>query len=292
MKLAPICRLLISALADRAAVSFLSARLTIKLGSRLNRRSVSELSFDQGVTPMMQRVRRIGFGLFTTLAVAGFAGQAPAADSFELSSIKAVKPTLLATADAVKKGDVAKAKEAFDDYDSAWNGIEVYINTRSKPMYDKIELDLQDRITKALNAPQPDLPKIGADLQEMIGKYDEAIALVSSAAPLNPLYDDIARLRMERSHLREVTPALKAGNIAKARKSYEAFDSGWDPIEDIIKARSQDAYVAIEKGMIQIEQELMPEKPDVQQVISLVAAVSTQYNNALALVVKEARGQK
>jgi hypothetical protein len=228
-----------------------------------------------------------------TAAVVGFAQPAPAADErFEVSSIKAVKPILLGTADAVKKGDIAKAKEAFEDYDSAWNGIEVYINTRSKPMYDKIELDLQDKITKGLNAPAPDLPKISADLQEMIGKYDEAIALVTNAAPLNPLYDDIARLRIERSHLREVTPALKAGNIAKARKSYAAFDSGWDPIEDLIKARSQDAYVAIEKGMIQIEQALMPEKPDVAQVTSLVAAVTTQYNAALALVVKEARDQK
>src|SRR5258708_7453810 len=210
---------------------------------------------------MMQRARRIGLGLFTTLAIAGFAGQAPAADSFEVAGIKAVKPTLLATADAVKRGDVAKAKEAFEDYDSAWNGIEVYINTRSKPMYDKIELDLQDRITKALNAPQPDLPKISADLQEMIGKYDEAIAMAASGAPLNPLYDDIARLRIERSHLREVAPALKAGNIAKARKSYEAFDNGWDPIQDLIKARSADAYVAIEKGIIQIHQAPLPAHP-------------------------------
>jgi hypothetical protein len=241
---------------------------------------------------MMQQARRIGFGLFTTLAIAGFASQAPAADSFEVSGIKAVKPTLLATADAVKKGDVAKAKEAFEAYDSAWNGIEVYINTRSKPMYDKIELDLQARITKALDAPSPDLPKISADLQEMIGKYDEAIAMAASGAPLSPLYDDVARLRIERSHLREVTPALKAGNIAKARKSYEAFDSGWDPIEDLIKARSEDAYVAIEKGMIQIEQALMADKPDVAQVTALITAVNTQYNAALALVVKEARGQK
>jgi hypothetical protein len=242
---------------------------------------------------MMQRARRIGFGLFTTLAIAGFAGQAPAADErFEVSSIKAVKPTLLATADAVKKGDIPKAKEAFENYDSAWNGIEVYINTRSKPMYDKIELDLQDRITKALNAPSPDLPKISADLQEMIGKYDEAIAMAASGAPLSPLYDDIARLRIVRSHLREVTPALKAGNIAKARKSYEEFDNNWDSIEDLIKARSEDAYVAIEKGMIQIEQGLMPEKPDVAQVTSLIAAVNTQYNAALAMIAKEARGQK
>src|SRR5258708_5678629 len=238
---------------------------------------------------MMEGAGRIGLGLFTRLAIAGFAGQAPAADSFEVAGIKAVKPALQATADAVKRGDVAKAKEAFEDYDSAWNGIEVYIDTRSKPMYDKIELDLQARINKELGLPMPDLAKLRADIQEMIGKYDEAITLVSAAAPLSPLFDDIARLRIERSHLREVNPALKAGNIAKARKSYEAFDANWDNIEDLIKARSADAYVAVEKGMIQIEQALMPEKPDAAQVTALVTAVNTAYNSALAMLVKEAK---
>ena len=239
---------------------------------------------------MMQRARRIGFGLFTTLAIVGFAGQAPAADErFEVSSIKAVRATLVDTAGALQQGNIAKAKEAFDNYDSAWNGIEVYIDTRSKPMYDKIELDLQARINKELGQPMPDLAKLRADIQEMIGKYDEAIALVSKAAPLSPLFDDIARLRIERAHLREVNPALKAGNIAKARKSYEAFDANWDNIEDLIKVRSADAYVAVEKGMIQIEQALMPEKPDAAQVTALVTAVNTAYNSALAILVKEAK---
>jgi tetratricopeptide (TPR) repeat protein len=239
---------------------------------------------------MMQRARRIGFGLFTILAIVGFAGQAPAADErFEVSSIKAVRLTLVETATALQQGNIPKAKEAFDNYDSAWNGIEVYIDTRSKPMYDKIELDLQARINKEMGQPMPDLAKLRADIQEMIGKYDEAIALVSSAAPLSPLFDDIARLRIERSHLREVNPALKAGNIAKARKSYEAFDANWDSIEDLIKVRSADAYVAVEKGMIQIEQALMPEKPDVAQVTALVTAVNTAYNSALAMLVKEAK---
>jgi tetratricopeptide (TPR) repeat protein len=242
---------------------------------------------------MMQRARRIGFGLFTTLAIVGFAGQAPAADErLEVSSIKAVRSTLVDTATALQQGNIAKAKEAFEAYDSAWNGVEVYILTRSKPMYDKIELDLQARINKALEGPSPDLAKLRADIQEMIGKYDEAIAMVSSAAPLNPLFDDIARLRIVRSHLREVTPALKAGNIAKARKSYEAFDANWDSIEDLIKARSADAYVAVEKGMIQIEQALMADKPDVAKVTALVAEVNTQYNAALAMVVKDARSKQ
>ena len=242
---------------------------------------------------MMQRARRIGFGLFTTLAIVGFAGQAPAADErFEVSSIKAVRVTLADTATALQQGNIAKAKEAFDNYDSAWNGIEVYIDTRSKPMYDKIELDLQARINKEMGQPMPDLAKLRADIQEMIGKYDEAIAMAASGAPLSPLYDDVARLRMERSHLREVNPALKAGNIAKARKSYEAFDAGWDSIEDLIKARSADAYVAVEKGMIQIEEALMPEKPDAAQVTALVTTVNTAYNSALAMLMKEAKAAK
>jgi tetratricopeptide (TPR) repeat protein len=242
---------------------------------------------------MLQRARRIGFGLFTTLAIVGFAGQAPAADErFEVSSIKAVKATLVETANALQKGDIAKAKEAFDNYDSAWNGVEVYIDTRSKPMYDKIELDLQARINKELDAPMPDLAKLRADIQEMLGKYDEAIDMVSKAAPLDPLFDDVARLRMERSHLREVNPALKAGNIEKARKSYAAFDAGWDNIEDLIKARSADAYVGVEKGMIQIEQALMADKPDVAAVTALVTQVNTQYNSALALLMKEARSKQ
>jgi hypothetical protein len=238
---------------------------------------------------MMQRARRIGFGLFTTLAIVGFAGQAPAADSFEVTSLKGVRATLVETATALQQGNIPKAKEAFANYDSAWNGVEVYVGTRSKPMYDKIELDLQARIEKEMDQPKPDLTKLRADIQEMLGKYDEAITMSASGAPLSPLFDDIARLRIVRAHLREVTPALKAGDIEKAKKSYAAFDANWDSIEDLIKARSADAYVAVEKGMIEIEQALMSDKPDVAKVTALVNGVNTQYNAALAMIVKDAR---
>ena len=125
----------------------------------------------------------------------------------------------------------------------------------------------------------------------MLAKFDEAIGLVSKAPPLNPLYDDVARLRIVRAHLREVVPALKAGNVAKARKSFDAFDSSWDSIEDLIKARSNDNYVAIEKGMIEIERALMPEKPDTAKVSGLVNDVMAKYNASLAEVMKEARGR-
>jgi tetratricopeptide (TPR) repeat protein len=246
---------------------------------------------------MKQRVRRIGLGIFSVIAILGAVAhpqaQAPApGERFEIAGIKAVRPTLLDTIAALQQGDVAKAKAAFEAYDSAWNGIEVYINVRSRDLYQAIELNYQKKIDDALGKPNPDTKAMLADAQAMLVKYDEAIDLVAKAPPLNPLFDDIARLRIVRAHLREVTPALKVGNLAKARKSFDEFDDTWDSIEDLIKARSGDAYVAIEKGMVQIEQALMPEMPDVAQVTALVNDVTAQYNAVLAEITRDARNRK
>jgi len=181
---------------------------------------------------MMQAVRWIWVAIFAMAAFAIYTGAAPAAETeagpdavrFEVTSIKAVRPILVSTLSAIRQGDVARAKEIFDSYDSAWNGIEVYINVRSKTLYEVLELDLQAKITKALGTSNPDLAQLASDAQAMLAKYDEVIDLVTNAPPLNPIYDDLARLRIVRAHLREVNPALKAGNLAKARKSFEAFD--------------------------------------------------------------------
>ena len=78
-------------------------------------------------------------------------------------------------------------------------------------------------------------------------------------------------------------------SLPKARKSFQAFDDKWDSIEDLVKERSADAYVAIEKGMIEIEEALMPEKPDVAKSTALVNEVMRQYNAVLAEIAKEAR---
>jgi hypothetical protein len=242
-------------------------------------------------------LRSIALCLLTGVVMLCQAGQGGAAEAakpgerFEVTSVKAVRPTLVDTIAALQRRDVAGAKAAFEAYDSSWNGIEMYINTRSKDMYDALEHVLQARIEKALNAPNPDVPAVLADAQAMLVKYDEAIDMVAKAAPLNPLYDDIARLRIVRAHLREVVPALKAGNFDKARKSFAAFDTEWDSIEDMIKARSADDYVAIEKGMIDIEKTLMPEKPDVAAATALVNDVMAKYNATVTALTREARSR-
>jgi len=241
---------------------------------------------------MMQRGHRIGINILATLAIFGYLGQALAADEerFEISSIKAIRPTLVDTITALQQRDVARAKAAFQAYDSGWNGIEVYVNTRSKDMYRLLELEFQPKIIKALDRLNPDIPALLADVHAMLVKFDEAVSTFAKAAPLNPLYDDVARLRIVRAHLREVAPALKAGDIGKARKSFEAFEDGWFNIEDFVRSRSLDAYVAIETGMVQIEQALlMPDQPNLATVTGLVGDVMNQYNAVVTAVQKEAR---
>ena len=74
---------------------------------------------------MMQVMCRLGFVLFTTLA--SLAGQTATAaaqadsnlDRFEVSAVKAARRFLVDTIAAIQQGNVARAKEAFDAYDSA-----------------------------------------------------------------------------------------------------------------------------------------------------------------------------
>ena len=243
---------------------------------------------------MLRRLLQISFALTVVLATAGriVPAQSAEGERFEITSIKAVRPALVNTVTALEKRDAAAARTAFAAYDSAWNGIEVYVNVRSKPMYDALEHGFQARIEKALASGTPDFTAVQEDAKAMLTKFDEMVDLVAKSPPLDPLYDDVARLRIVRAHLREVPPALKAGDFAKARKSFKEFDATWDSIEDLIKARSADAYVEIEKGMIEIEKALMPEKPDVAHATALVNSVMGRYNAILAEIAKEARARR
>ena len=241
----------------------------------------------------MRGLTSLTVGVAAILAVAtATAQQRGGATRFEVTSLRGVRPILVKTISDLEKKDVAAAKADMENYDSAWNGVEVYVNTRSMDLYNEIEHHYQTAVTDALNKPNPDAAAVLTDAKAMLAKYDEMLALVEKSAPLNRLYDDVARLRIERAHLREVTPALKGGNIAKAKKSFDAFNDNWDNIEDLVKDRSRESYDTIEKGMVTIERQLMPAKPDVDAVTASVNEVMTEYNKVVAQITREARDAK
>ena len=79
-----------------------------------------------------------------------------------------------------------------------------------------------------------------------------------------PAPDTVAgRLRAVAGEVDSALTALDAGDIAKARQAYEKYDEGWEGVEDDVKAKSPDAYKAIEDAMDEVEAALTKvDKPD------------------------------
>ena len=223
---------------------------------------------------------------------AGYAGQARTgggAARFEVTSLRAVRPTIQKLIADLQKKDQAAAKADIEAFDAAWIGVEVYVNTRNMDMYNDIEHNWEAKLTKELGEPNADLAGALSDAQALLKSYDAMLDYVAKAPPLNSKFDDVARLRIERSHLRDVQNFLKAGKVADAKKAWMAFDDNWDNIEDLVKARSRDAYDNIEKNMVTLEKQLMPAKPDIDMVGGTIAAINMDYNKIVQQITMEAR---
>lgn len=227
-----------------------------------------------------------------SLPLAGYAGQARAsggATRFEVTSLRSVRPIIEKLIADLQKKDQAAANADIEAFDSAWVGVEVYVNTRNMDMYNDIEHNWEAKLTKALSAPGADLAASLSDAQSLLKSYDAMLDYVAKAPPLNPKFDDVARLRIERSHLRDVQNFLKEGKMADARKAWTAFDDNWDNIEDLVKERSRDAYDSIEKNMVTLERQLMPATPDSDMVNATITAINTDYNQIVQQITREAR---
>jgi hypothetical protein len=231
----------------------------------------------------------IAFAIVAGFAIGAGGQRAAGAERFEVASIKAVRPTLVKTIEALRKGNIRQAKEAFEAYDTAWNGIEVYVNTRDREMYNELEKNYQAKIEEALNAPKPDAAAVRANAQAMLAKYDEMIASVEKAAPLSPLYDDIARIRTARSPLRTINPAMKEGDIAKAKKALAAFRANWPGIRNEVRMRSGEAYDAVEKGLVDLDAAFKASPPSADQVAALVNGMMGKINAVVFQLTNDAR---
>ena len=209
----------------------------------------------------------------------------------EVTVIKGVRPNLVNTIDALKKGDVAGAKKAFAEYDAAWNGVEVYINYRSPQLYADLETDLQAKIQKALDDPLSKAEDITPLVEQELAKWDEAIALVSSGPEISPLFDDVTTLRTLRAAtIRRAGPLLTAGDVATAKPLLQAFPNGWANVKGIVQARSVDAVTQTEDALAAVSAALQKDNPDAKELAALVARLTNRFNYGLSFVNGAARG--
>src|SRR5438477_11185518 len=124
----------------------------------------------------------------------------------EVTLVAGPRRRLEETFTALQQGDIAAARAAFEAYNGDWNGVEVYVNYRSRALYGEIETHYEADIAEALGKANPDTTQIIPMLQTMVSKYDEAIRLSDSGPALSPLFDDVALIRTVRAPLRHVSP--------------------------------------------------------------------------------------
>lgn len=207
----------------------------------------------------------------------------------EVTLVKSIRPILANTVAALGKGDIAAAKTAWAPYNGTWNGVEVYVNFRSLPIYQDLENNYEAKITEALGSPQPNAAKILPEAQAMLAKYDEAIQIVETGPAISPIFDDVADLRIARAPLRDVAPALAAGNIVGAKASFDTFTKAWPGISNLINTRSADAYQEIVQAIAQVNAAWQKAQPTAAELTPLVANVTNRYNYGLNLVNTAAR---
>lgn len=232
-----------------------------------------------------------GVGLWAVAVVAIAQPARPGAaepERLEIVRLKAVRPTLLEIVAAIRNGDAAAARAASAHYDSLWNGIELYIGAHDDDVEEAVEHQ-QSKLKRDLGAPGGDGAMQLADAEALLAAYDRAIDLVVKSPPLDPRYDDVALLRMVRAHLREVVPALKAGDIDRARTSFAAFRGAWDSVAGLVRTHSAADEAAIGSDIVAIDQRL--EQHDVEGTTTLVQDALTKYNATHAAVLKAARGR-
>ncbi|MEA2717755.1 MAG: hypothetical protein QOI99_2072 [Actinomycetota bacterium] len=200
----------------------------------------------------------------------------------EVKLVSSVRPVIDALVVALQGTDVAKARAAYADYDSAWNGIEVYVNFRDLALYTKLEKDLQDPIGAAVNADNPDLAAQVPTALALGVAFDQAIANSTKGPALSPLFDDVAALRIVRADLRRTTALLKT-DIPGAKAAFASFRANYPQVEARVKARSDTADGQITAAIAAVAKEAAQPDATAATLTAPVATLSARYNYAVSL---------
>lgn len=216
------------------------------------------------------------------------ATSSPAATK-EVQNVSAVRPVIDRMTQAFASGNLSASRDAYDAYDAAWNGIEVYINVRSRDLYGTIEQDLQASIEQGLEEPQPDLPKLTSQSRSLAAKYDDAIALVKKGPPLSPLFDDVATLRITRGELRLATDALGDGDLPKVKEHVASFEQSYPAAQSLIKIRSSSDEQETSAALSALDNALQKPGATVADVKPALATLMDRYNFGVNLYNAAAR---
>jgi hypothetical protein len=211
--------------------------------------------------------------------------EAAAQASPEADRVAAVRPTIDALTAALAAGDLQASKDALEQYDALWNGIEVYVNIRSLSMYLKLEADLQGDLEDGLGGDTPpDFAALKAKSVELAARFDDAIALSKAGPALDSLVDDVTTLRMIRAGLRLATSALSDGDTAKAKEQFAKFKEGFDSTAEGMLGERDAVYEKATEAAVDAAADLFANaSTSVDDLSKAVAKVTSNYNFGVSL---------
>jgi hypothetical protein len=223
--------------------------------------------------------------LFTVLVQVPANGQP--AERFEISALKAVRPTLTRFVAACDKGEISAAKTAYEDFETGWKGIQVYVIMRDRNVFQS-EGNLQVKIVTALKASQPNMAALAVDAKALASQYDTFIAAAAKLPPLNPLFDDVARLRIARAQMRAVDIAIRANDFSRARTELAIFSGKIGGIKPILVQRSPETWDAFTKEFPPLQMEIASANPNVSKCLAHIRAIMSKYTRALTVLTRDA----
>lgn len=177
--------------------------------------------------------------------------------------LQALKEHAVLAMEALQSGDVQGARRHVDEFERGWGEIEDGIRAISRESYRKIE-DAMAEARYALHADPVEAHRAVLALQRLSDECDAFISgkTWSSGQERRPSAGGPATLpglvaRIERAQAR-----LDAGDVAGAAAEVEAFRTDWTDVEGLVKARSAQAYTAIENNMARAYALLTQQPPD------------------------------
>lgn len=207
----------------------------------------------------------------------------------EVANLKTIPPFIQRWQAAILRRDVAAAVQAGEDYEAAWQAIEIYVNHRSLPLYNDVEIDTQFVIDAGLREPQPDWPTLARLIDHLRQQVGVTIGFVSAQPPLSPLFDDLVPLRGVHAQLLISRDALAAGDVAKARRFFTNFASDFPGVESIIATRSASALQEATDALAAASANFADPNTTAADLTPLVAQLLNRYGFGLNLLTAAAR---
>ncbi|WP_394752378.1 hypothetical protein [Crenothrix sp.] len=221
-----------------------------------------------------------------------YSSAASAKDSYEVTTLKSLYPFISQWDQAIAKKNIAKAKKASKEYEAKWQGLEVYVNYRSIPLYRDMEVDTQFAIDKELAKDKPNFPLLRKQAAHLKEDLNAAIQMAKAPPKLSTLFDHLVPLRGLRSKsLYVARDALNPAslNLTQAKASLTRFKQGFPAVAHLIDARSTTAGDDIETTLANAEKVFSKPNATVEDMTQALNKLITRYGFGVGLVNAAAR---